>query len=90
MRYNFNFCCWEELLPDGTWWHPTARFFALYDGAQFAPWDTDLRRERGRMTNLEKHLVDRVMSLCDWCTEDKQLLALRIVREIAAAIAVES
>lgn len=45
MRYNFNFCCMEERQPNGAWWHPTARFFALYGGAQFAPWDTDLRRD---------------------------------------------
>jgi len=37
-------------------------------------------------TELEKRLVDRVMSLCYWCTDDKQLLALRVVREIVAAV----
>lgn len=49
MRYNFNFCCLEMLLPDGTWWHPTARYWTVYyDGLADAPWPTDYWREMKR------------------------------------------
>jgi len=33
----------------------------------------------------EKELVNRVMELASWCTDDKERLARQIVREILAA-----